>query len=199
MDRQPNYNFQLTLKSELLDQQQVSYLWKFIASEFNDAADRCAEDRNVTSNGSDYYPIAAGVLLSLSIELYLKYLISEEDSKGIIPHVEPNKLKSHDLSELFNILDKSTQDNIIWLYFHEYREQTIVVNVLNKDEDETEQNQQIFNKLLNQNKKMFEEWRYIYENNQNKKRKNKNERAGNLSFMKRFGDSIQSVINNSQD
>lgn len=199
MDRQPNYNFQLTLESELLDQQQVSYLWKFIASEFKDAADRCAEERNVTSNGSDYCPIAAGVLLSLSIELYLKYLISKEDSKGIIPHVEPNKLKSHDLSELFDILDKSTRDNIIWLYFHEYIEQTIVVNVLNKDEDETEQNQQIFNKLLNQNKKMFEEWRYIYENNQNKKRKNKNEKARNLYFMKRFGDSIQSVINNSQD
>ena len=194
MDWQPNFNFSLDLETELLDKQQVLHLWRFTASELKDGANRCAVERNVTNDSTDWCPIAAGVLLALSVELYLKYLITEKTAKRIIQPIEPTKFKTHNLFDLFNHLDEATQNDIIYRCFP-YEEGY----------------KQRLNELLKINACMFEHWRYLYENNEcksketkkkvneNKENENKGEKARHLGFMKNLADSVESVVNSSQD
>ncbi|AKB74969.1 hypothetical protein MSLAZ_1708 [Methanosarcina lacustris Z-7289] len=189
MERKPNFNFSLNLGTERLDKQQVSYLWRFTASELKDGANRCAVERNVTRNSTDLCPIASGILLALSVELYLKYLITEKADKGIIQPINPKKFKTHNLFDLFNYLDESTQNDIIYRCFpHE------------------EGYKQRFDELLEINACMFEQWRYLYENNEcrsketkNKVSENKGTKAKHLGFMKNLADSIESVVNSLHD
>lgn len=117
-------------------------LMKSNARIFYKAAERCNEKRPLPNGKIDWLVVPVIVNLSLSAELYFKYLIA----KNIIPPDEPELIREHELSKLFNLLDPTTQNDII--------------NANNYDEEK-------FKELLNKHSKAFIEWRYLHEQNQN--------------------------------
>ncbi|KKG14088.1 HEPN domain-containing protein [Methanosarcina mazei] len=117
-------------------------LMKSDARAFYKAAERCNEKRQLPDRKIDWLAVPVIVNLSISAELYLKYLIA----KNVIPPDEPKPVREHKLAELFDLLDSTTQNEII--------------NANNYGNDK-------FKELLNEHSKAFIEWRYLHEQNQN--------------------------------
>lgn len=134
------------------------------ANMFKSAAERCDMQVRMRGNKVQWQPVAAGVLFALTAELYLKFLLTAENKQ--YPFI-------HDLNKLFLLLEDDKKQIII---------------------EKTKYGKDEFYNLLDKNKEMFENWRYLSEEYKDKKG-NVKPRSTNLGFIDKFANSLGSVVN----
>jgi hypothetical protein len=116
---------------------------------------KCLMDKHIevcdfTSEYFSSYFVPAITTAAFSCELALKNICEVETGQ---------KVKGHDLSKLFAILDDSTQKEIIQRTISAYNNKSKILNVT----DRIDENR--FSELLFLHKDSFTLWRYFYEGN----------------------------------
>ena len=128
------------------------------ASAFKKSAERSLEHRSLPNGKFEFLAVPTVVNFAFSIELYLKFLLNKNKTS----------IKSHNLLDLFNLLDLTIKQEII--------------DLSNYDKDK-------FELLLNEHAKAFVEWRYLHEINESI--------HVDINFMMKMTESVESIVNRS--
>jgi len=131
------------------------------ANAFRMSAERSLEQKKLPNGKIESFLVPAVVNLAFSIELYFKFLIFSENKDKEIK-------KTHQLWELFNFLSEATQQEIM--------------NLIECNNDK-------FKTILEKHSNTFIDWRYLHENEKNKKIN------AEIVFLQKLANCLENIIN----